>query len=132
MLNLFQKAQKKLENILNDKNIFNNINQVKPENNVMFISSKVALWKKTNYDDEFDYSLYFEKQFNGKYIVLNMTNNDLIKFQEQNKIINYKVPVYPAYTLQFILDFCLTIKEILENDKDLSLIFYDSILSVIF
>lgn len=132
MLNFLKNSQKKLEKIFNDKNIFQiqNKSSNNSSNTLLYINSRVVVWKKEEDEKEFDYCNLFNKQFNDNYKVLNFSNNVIPNFTDVEKITYFKVPQYPAYTLQFILEFALTIKDFIDNDDKTIFIFYDDITSV--
>lgn len=131
MLNFIKNTQKKLENILNDKNFTNLYPTKNYEGNIIYLNSKIIIWKKSDDDKEFDYSTLFEKKLGEKFMVLNFSNSQIVNFKIfADNIINYKTPNYPSYNIQFIIEFVLSIKEFLETKKETCFILYDYITCV--
>lgn len=130
MLNFLKNTQKKLEHAFNDKNLFQVNTTKNPQNNLVFINSQIIVWKKSEEDNEIDYESYFRKQLKQDYHILNFSGIPVPNFKNDEIIITYKTPNLPSYTLQFILDFSFSIKEILDGNSKAIFVFYDFITSV--
>ena len=161
MMNMLKKAQKKLENYLVDKEFIPTIVQYKPEDDLLFINSRIAIWRKRclnkleleniNNNNNYMYSVenivdLFKKNFKDNYLVINFTNSEIENFKEIEKVVNIKIPNYPIFTLQFILDLSVQIKgyqepknlisdimdesDISTKKEPINLIFYDNATSV--
>ena len=104
-----------------------------PDDYLIYLNSQLVIWKESdNNIDQDHFNELFEKRFNRKFMVYNLTNKKINFTNNQDKIVDFKAPEYPSYSLEFLLTFSISVKNWLSLDSYNILIVYDSLKNVNF
>jgi len=90
-----------------------------------------VLWKDfDNGIDHENFNKLFEKRFDKKFIVYNLSNKKIDFYDNQDKILDFKTPEYPSYSLEFLLTFAISVKNWLSLDSHNILVVFDNLKNV--
>lgn len=127
MFKYFNKASKMLSNYFKHDEEIDGKDVENIEEDLIYLNSQIVLWKEDNsYDDE-NFNQLFEFRFNNKYMIYNLTNRKINFKKDTDKIIDFKAPDYPSYTLEFLLTFAISAKNWLSLDSYNILIVHDDL-----
>lgn len=102
-----------------------------PDDYLIYLNSQLIIWKESDNNIDHDhFNQLFGKRFNGKFMVYNLTNKKICFSDNQDKILDFKTPDYPSYSLEFLLTFSILVKNWLSLDSYNILIVYDSLKNV--
>jgi hypothetical protein len=128
-MNIFNKASKLLGDYFKydpkldeDENI---------EESLIYLNSQLVLWKENKQYDWDSFNQLFMHRFENKYMIYNLTDKRIEFTKGNEKIIDFKTPAYPAYSLEFLLSFAISAKNWLSLDTYNVLIVYDNFKNVI-
>ncbi len=128
-MNFFNKATKMISNYLkyepDEDEPVENI-----DDNLIYLNSQIILWKKSDYYDNDAFNQLFNHRFNKKFMIYNLSENKLEMNNNMDKILDFKPPTYPTYTLEFMLSFAITAKNWLSLDSYNILIVHDDLKNV--
>jgi hypothetical protein len=128
-MNFFNKATKLISNYLKyepeDDEPVENI-----DDNLIYLNSQIILWKKTDQFDNDSFNQIFNHRFNKKFMIYNLSEQKLEMKNNMDKILDFKPPTYPTYTLEFMLSFAITSKNWLSLDSYNILIVHDDLKNV--
>jgi len=104
-----------------------------PDDYLIYLNSQLVIWKESdNNIDPDHFNKLFEKRFNRKFMVYNLTTKKINFSDNQDKIVDFKAPEYPSYSLEFLLTFSISVKNWLSLDSYNILIVHDSLKNVNF
>lgn len=113
MIDAFNKATKKFTDFFTYIDSDIDFKQKNINDTIIKISETVFLWQyNSSYEDE-EYVEIFNRIFKCNYIIYNITPRK-ISFKNPiyaSKIKEFKSPDNPAYTLNYIITFCLSAKD---------------------
>jgi hypothetical protein len=127
MMNYFNKASKALSDFLKYEehevdSVVHNI-----EDSLIYLNSQLILWKEDiNHEDE-SFNELFRHRFSNKFMVYNLNDRKIEFKTNQDKIVDFKAPDYPSYTLEFLLTFAISAKNWLAIDSYNILLVHDSL-----
>lgn len=128
MIDAFNKATKKFTDffIYIEKEI--DFNQKTIHDSLIKLSNNVFLWQyDSSYEDE-EYVEIFQMIFKCNYLIFNTTPRQL-SFKKEihiSKIKDIKSPDYPSYTLNYLISFCISAQNWLnENQSNIIIIHND-------
>lgn len=124
MINYINKASKVLTNYFkHDEEVTKVVRNI--EDCLIYLNSQLVIWRDdTNYDDD-SFNQLFTHRFDNKFMIYNIMNKKIDFKLNQDKIIDYKVPDYPSYTLEFLVTFSISAKNWLSLDSYNILIVHD-------
>ena len=127
VFNIFNKASEKLNSYFSF--IENKIKSPKKEiqDSLIQINSKIFIWiKDTNFkDDEFIHVI--NSNFKDNYMIYNLIPEKIETDTSPDKIIDFKLPNNPSFTLEFLLSFCISSKNWLNAIEDNILVIHDDL-----
>jgi hypothetical protein len=128
MLNYFNKVSKKLSNYLkHDEELDNTFGNQNIEDCLIYLNSQIVIWKEEkNFDDD-NFNQIFSHRFNNKFLIYNLLEKKINFESNFDKIIDFKAPNYPSYTLEFLLTFAISVKNWLSLDSYNILIVHDDL-----
>ena len=100
------------------------------EETLNYLTSQILVWKSDPLIEDENYNQLFNQRHNNKYMIYNLSNRK-IKFKKNpNVIVDFQVPDYPAYSLEFLLSFSVSAKNWLSLDQYNLLIIHDTLENV--
>ncbi len=136
MLSFLKNTQKKLEKFLVDKDLIPIQEKQDDIFKINYGLYNIFIWKKSLSPNYHEKTLLDKKikdhNDHKEYFIFNLTNKPIDGIEHEEKVFNLKTPGYPAYTLSFIMEFSILMKDILLSNKgyNINLIFYDTYESV--
>ena len=129
MLKYFNKASKLLSDYFKHDEKLDDKTEKNIEDSIIYLNSQIVLWtENTNFDDEQNVmGLPFSFKFENKFLVYNLMNKKLDFKNNQDQLIDFNVPDYPSYTLEFLLTFAISAKNWISLDSYNILIVYDDL-----
>jgi len=102
-----------------------------PDDYLIYLNSQLIIWKDSDsiIDDDY-FNKLFVKRFNNKFMVYNLINKKISFTDNQDKIIDFKAPEYPSYTLEFLITFAISVKNWLSLDSYNILVVFDKLKNV--
>ena len=126
MLNYFNKASEKLTNYFS---FFEDKVQPKKKDiieSLILVTPNIFIWiDDKNYSDEEFISLIFSN-FKDNYMIYNILPRK-INTKYIDKIVDFKLPNNPSYTLEFLISFCISAENWLSANKKNILIIHDDV-----
>ena len=94
----------------------------------------MIIWKDSGDEiiEHENFNKLFERRFNNKFMVYNLTNKIVNFKNNQDKILDFEAPDYPSYLLEFLLTFSVSVKNWLSLDSYNVLIVFDTLKNVNF
>lgn len=129
-MKLFNKASKMLSDYFkHDTNLDKDNQVINIEDNIIYLSSQLILWKDDkNYDDE-SFNSIFNFRFNKKFMIYNLNQRKINFKKDHDKIIDFVTPDHPSFSLEFLLTFSISAKNWLSLDECNVLIIHDQLKS---
>ena len=98
---------------------------------MIYLNSQLVIWKDSDNNIDHDhFNKLFEKRFNKKFLVYNLTDKKINFSDNQDKILDFKAPQHPSYSLEFLLTFSISVKNWLSLDSYNILIVHDNLRNV--
>ena len=127
VFNIFNKASEKINSYFSF--IENKINNPKTQiqDSLIQINSKIFIWiKDPNFkDDEFIQVIHFN--FRDNYMIYNLLPEKIETDTYPDKIIDFKLPNNPSFTLEFLISFCISSKNWLNAVDENILVIHDDL-----
>jgi hypothetical protein len=110
-------------------NIENAIQNPKKNISDSFISinNKIILWLKDDSYSISDYISFIIEKYNSNFLIYNITQTKLETDISQDKIMDFNLPKNPSFTLEFIINFCISAENWINAEASNILIIYDDI-----
>ena len=127
VFNIFNKASEKLNSYFSF--IENKIKSPKKEiqDSLIQINSKIFIWiKDTNFKDD-EFIKVIRANFKDNYMIYNLIPDKIETDTSPDKIIDFKLPNNPSFTLEFLLSFCISSKNWLNAIEDNILVIHDDL-----
>ena len=128
-MNFLNKFSKKLNDFFKDEEILTK-KRVTPDDTLIYLNSQVILWRYDKSVDDEAYNQIFNHRHHNRYMVYNLLSRKVQWSQNVDSIIDFNVPDFPAYTLEFLLSFSVSAKNWLSLDQFNVLIVHDDISNV--
>ena len=127
VFNIFNKASEKINSYFSF--IEDKIKNPKTEiqDSLIQINSKIFIWiKDSNFkDDEFIQVIH--SHFRDNYMIYNLLPDKIETKTSPDKIIDFKLPNNPSFTLEFLISFCISSKNWLNALEDNILVIHDDL-----
>lgn len=128
-MKLFNKASKLLSNYFkHDEEL--DVKEEKIEDSLIYLNSQLVLWKETNSIEDENFNQLFKHRFDNKFIIYNLIERKIDFSDNLDKVVDFKAPTYPSYTLEFLLTFAISSKNWLSLDSYNILIVHDDLKNV--
>jgi hypothetical protein len=131
-MNFFNKASKLLNNYFKYDPKIDEEENYNIEDSLIYLNSQLVLWKENKNFDLDSFNQLFLHRFEKKFMIYNLTDHSIdFKGNDGNeRVIDFKTPSYPAYSLEFLLSFAISAKNWLSLDTYNVLIVYDDFKNV--
>ena len=127
VFNIFNKASEKINSYFSF--IENKIKTPKKEiqDSLIRINSKIFIWiKDSNFKDD-EFIKVIRANFKDNYMIYNLIPEKIETDTSPDKIIDFKLPNNPSFTLEFLLSFCISSKNWLNAIEDNILVIHDDL-----
>ena len=127
VFNIFNKASEKINSYFSF--IENKIKTPKKEiqDSLIRINSKIFIWiKDPNFKDD-DFIKVIRANFKDNYMIYNLIPDKIETDTSPDKIIDFKLPNNPSFTLEFLLSFCISSKNWLNAVEENILVIHDDL-----
>ena len=127
VFNIFNKASEKINSYFSF--IENKIKNPRTEiqDSLIQINSKIFIWiKDSNFKDD-DFIQVIRSHFGDNYMIYNLLPDKIETETSPDKIIDFKLPNNPSFTLEFLISFCISSKNWLNAIEDNILVIHDDL-----
>ena len=127
VLNIFNKASQKITDYFSfiEKKIQNPKKEIK--DSLIQINSKIFIWiKDTNFKDD-DFIQVIRKNFKDNYMIYNLLSDKIETDTSPDKIIDFKLPNNPSFSLESLLSFCISSKNWINVNDENILVIHDDL-----
>ena len=127
VFNIFNKASEKINSYFSF--IENKIKIPKKEiqDSLIRINSKIFIWiKDSNFKDD-EFIKVIRANFKDNYMIYNLIPDKIETDTSPDKIIDFKLPNNPSFTLEFLLSFCISSKNWLNAVEENILVIHDDL-----
>ena len=127
VFNIFNKASEKINSYFSF--FQNKINYPKTsiQDSLIQINSKIFIWiKDTNFKDD-DFIQVIHSNFRDNYMIYNLLPDKIETSTSPDKIIDFKLPNNPSFTLEFLISFCISSKNWLNAMENNILVIHDDL-----
>ena len=127
VFNIFNKASEKINSYFSF--IENKIKTPKKEiqDSLIRINSKIFIWiKDSNFKDD-EFIKVIRANFKDNYMIYNLIPDKIETDTSPDKIIDFKLPNNPSFTLEFLLSFCISSKNWLNAIEENILVIHDDL-----
>ena len=127
VLNIFNKASQKITDYFSliEKKIQEPQKEI--QDSLIQINPKIFIWiKDTNFkDDEFIHVI--NSNFKDNYMIYNLLSEKIETNIFPDKIVDFKLPNNPSFSLEFLISFCISSKNWLNANEDNILVIHDDL-----
>ena len=127
VFNIFNKASEKINSYFSF--FENKITSQKTsiQDSLIQINSKIFIWiKDSNFKDD-DFIKVIHTHFRDNYMIYNLLPEKIDTNKYQDKIIDFKLPNNPSFTLEFLISFCISSKNWLNALENNILVIHDDL-----
>ena len=127
VFNIFNKASEKINSYFSF--FQNKINYPKTsiQDSLIQINSKIFIWiKDSNFKDD-DFIQVIHSNFRDNYMIYNLLPDKIETSTSPDKIIDFKLPNNPSFTLEFLISFCISSKNWLNAMENNILVIHDDL-----
>ena len=127
VFNIFNKASEKINSYFSF--IENKINNQKTsiQDSLIQINSKIFIWiKDSNFHND-DFIKVIHSNFRDNYMIYNLLPDKIDTNIFPDKIIDFKLPNNPSFSLEFLISFCISSKNWLNAMEDNILVIHDDL-----
>ena len=127
VFNIFNKASQKITNYFSFINQKIQNPQKEIQDSLIQINSKIFIWiKDSNYKDD-DFIQVIRNNFKDNYMIYNLLSDKIETETSPDKIIDFKLPNNPSFSLESIISFCISSKNWLNANEQNILVIHDDI-----
>ena len=127
VFNIFNKASEKINSyfsFIEDK-IKNPKSAI--QDSLIQINSKIFIWiKDSNFRDD-EFIKVIRSNFRDNYMIYNLLQDKIETDTSPDKIIDFKLPNNPSFTLEFLISFCISSKNWLNAMENNILVIHDDL-----
>ena len=127
VFNIFNKASEKLNSyfsFIEDK-MKNPKSAI--QDSLIQINSKIFIWiKDSNFRDD-EFIKVIRSNFRDNYMIYNLLQDKIETDNSPDKIIDFKLPNNPSFTLEFLISFCISSKNWLNAMENNILVIHDDL-----
>ena len=127
VFNIFNKASEKINSYFSF--IENKINNQKTsiQDSLIQINSKIFIWiKDSNFHND-DFIKVIHSNFRDNYMIYNLLPDKIDTNIFPDKIIDFKLPNNPSFSLEFLISFCISSKNWLNAMENNILVIHDDL-----
>ena len=127
VFNIFNKASEKINSYFSF--IENKIKNPKTslQDSLIQINSKIFIWLKNSDFKDDEFISIIRSNFNDNYMIYNLLPEKINTNISQDKIIDFKLPNNPSFTLEFLISFCISSKNWLNALEKNILVIHDDL-----
>ena len=127
VFNIFNKASEKINSYFSF--IENKIKNPKTslQDSLIQINSKIFIWLKNSDFKDDEFISIIRSNFNDNYMIYNLLPEKINTNISQDKIIDFKLPNNPSFTLEFLISFCISSKNWLNAIEENILVIHDDL-----
>ena len=127
VFNIFNKASEKINSYFSF--IENKIKNPKSslQDSLIQINSKIFIWLKNSDFKDDEFISIIRSNFNDNYMIYNLLPEKINTNISQDKIIDFKLPNNPSFTLEFLISFCISSKNWLNALEKNILVIHDDL-----
>ena len=93
--------------------------------NLFMINENIILWINDNNSSDSQYIDKFNQDFHENYLIYNLTTRKIESELMQDKLMDFKLPNNPSFTLEFLIEFCISAENWLNSGSSHILIIHD-------
>ena len=93
--------------------------------NIIKINEKIVLWINDNNFKDSEYISLINQNYKENFLIYNITQRKIETDIMQDKIVDFKLPNNPSFTLEFLIEFCVSAENWLSSDNSHILILQD-------
>ena len=93
--------------------------------NIIKINEKIVLWINDNNFKDSEYISLINQNYKENFLIYNITQRKIETDIMQDKIVDFKLPNNPSFTLEFLIEFCVSAENWLSSDNSHILILHD-------
>ena len=129
VFNLFNNLGNKMTNYFTNKENQNKISKNNINDNIIQINNKIILWIKDtlNPSSNDNNILFISQKYASKFLIYNISQTKLETELSQDKIMDFILPKNPSFTLEFLINFCISAENWINADDSNILVIYDDI-----
>ena len=127
VFNIFNKASQKITDYFSfiNQRIQNPKKEI--QDSLIQINSKIFIWiKDSNFKDD-DFIQVIRNNFKDNYMIYNLLSDKIETETSPDKIIDFKLPNNPSFSLESIISFCISSKNWLNANEQNILVIHDDI-----
>ena len=127
VFNIFNKASEKINSYFSF--IENKINNQKTsiQDSLIQINSKIFIWVKDSNFHNDDFIKVIHSNFRDNYMIYNLLPDKIDTNIFPDKIIDFKLPNNPSFSLEFLISFCISSKNWLNAMENNILVIHDDL-----
>ena len=127
VFNIFNKASQTITDYFSfiEKKIQNPQKEI--QDSLIQINPKIFIWiKDTNFKDD-DFIQVIRTNFKDNYMIYNLLSDKIESETSPDKIIDFKLPNNPSFSLESLISFCISSKNWLNANEENILVIHDDI-----
>ena len=97
------------------------------QDSLIQINPKIFIWiKDTNFKDD-DFIQVIRNNFKDNYMIYNLLSEKIETSTSPDKIVDFKLPNNPSFSLEFLISFCISSKNWLNANNENILVIHDDL-----
>ena len=127
VFNIFNKASQKITDYFSfiGKTIQNPQKEI--QDSLIQINQKIFIWiKDTTFKDD-DFIQVIRNNFKDNYMIYNLLPDKIETDTSPDKIVDFKIPKNPSFSLEFLISFCISSKNWLNANEENILVIHDDL-----
>ena len=93
--------------------------------NIIIINEKIILWINDNNYADSEYISLINEKYKENFLIYNITPRKIETDIIQDKIVDFKLPNNPSFTLEFLIEFCVSAENWLSSENTHIIIIHD-------
>ena len=93
--------------------------------NIIKINEKIILWINDNNYADSEYISLINEKYKENFLIYNITQRKIETDIIQDKIVDFKLPNSPSFTLEFLIEFCVSAENWLNSENTHIIIIHD-------
>ena len=127
VFNIFNKASQKINDYFSfiEKKIQNPKKEI--HDSLIQINPKLYIWIKDNNFEDDEFIQVINNNFKDTYMIYNLLSEKIETNIFPDKIVDFKLPKYPSFSLEFLMSFCISSKNWLNANEGNILVIHDDL-----